>query len=299
MIGPTDADSMDQSSDTTNQRSKIPIGVPSFDNRLRGGIRPGTSILAIGPTGTGYHEFLRSAAIIHGNWQAESGLFELTYDDMAEAVQQPSQVRYITINDSEKTFRRHIHDLAADEFAYPALEEINCLSIAEKMANLGPIKPEASGGFKYKSKSDQSTDYYEEVFRRFDDLIEAKPGEIVFIDSLTDFVPLMWKFFEPGDLYFIAQTLCYLVARSNSILIAAGDANLISQQRQGLLERPFEAVLDFGWSGEGLQQRRTLTVSKFPEFWRETDSEGRVNFDLEFNRDRFGISEIEKIPPGR
>ncbi|MFW5900191.1 MAG: RAD55 family ATPase [Halodesulfurarchaeum sp.] len=290
---------MDQPSDANNNRPKIPIGVPSFDKRLRGGIRPGTSILTIGPTGAGYHEFLRSAAIMHGNWQADSGLFELTYDDVPEAVRQPSEVRYITINDSVNTFRRHIHDLAADEFAYPALEHINVLSLAEEMADLGPIKPGVDSGFEYKSKTDQSTEHYERIFRRFDDLIEAKPGELVFIDSLTDFVPVIWKFFKPGDLYFIAQTLCYLVAKSRGILIAAGDANLITKQRQGLLERSFEAVLDFGWFGEGLQQRRTLTVSKFPEFWRETDTKGRVNFDLEIDRDRFGIFEIEKIPPKR
>jgi hypothetical protein len=290
---------MDQPSDTNNQRPKIPIGIPSFDNRLRGGIRPGTSILAIGPTGAGQHEFLRSAAIMHGNWQAESGLFDLTYDEVPEAVRQPSEVRYITVNDSKSAFRRNMHDLADDEFVYPALEHINVLSLAEEMANLGPIKPGAGGGFEYRPRSDQSTEGYEQVFRRFDDLIEAEPGEMVFIDSLTDFVPLIWKFFDPGDLYFIAQTLCYVVSKSDSVLIAAGDANLVGQQRQGLLERSFEAVLDFGWFGEGLRQRRTLTVSKFPEFWRETDTNGRINFDLEFNRNKFGISEIEKIPPRR
>jgi hypothetical protein len=290
---------MDQPSDTNNQRPKIPIGIPSFDNRLRGGIRPGTSILAIGPTGAGQHEFLRSAAIMHGNWQAESGLFDLTYDEVPEAVRQPSEVRYITVNDSKSAFRRNMHDLADDEFVYPALEHINVLSLAEEMANLGPIKPGTGGGFEYRPRSDQSTEGYEQVFRRFDDLIEAEPGEMVFIDSLTDFVPLIWKFFDPGDLYFIAQTLCYVVSKSDSVLIAAGDANLVGQQRQGLLERSFEAVLDFGWFGEGLRQRRTLTVSKFPEFWRETDTNGRINFDLEFNRNKFGISEIEKIPPRR
>ncbi|WP_121577867.1 hypothetical protein [Haloarcula sp. Atlit-47R] len=145
------------------------------------------------------------------------------------------------------------------------------------------MKPGAGGGFEYKSKTDQSTEQYQHVFRRFDDLIETKPGEVVFVDSLTDFVPVIWKFFEPGDLYFSAQTICYIVAESNSILIAAGDADFISAQRQGLLERSFEAVLDFGWFGEGLRQRRTLTVS---------------NFDLVIDRDRFVISEIETIPPG-
>lgn len=290
---------MDNSSNTTNQRPKIPTGIPSFDSRLKGGIRPGTSMLTIGSTGAGQHEFLRFAAIMHGNWQAESGLFDLTYDEVPEAVRQPSKVRYITINDSENAFRRNIHDLADDEFAYPALEQVNVLSLAEEIANLGPIKPGADGGFEYRSKSDQSTGYYEQVFRRFDDLIQAEPGEMVLIDSITDFIPLIWKFFDLGDFHFIVQTLCHIVAKSDGILIAAGDANIISQQRQGLLERSFEAVLNFGWFGEGLQQRRTLTVSKFPEFWRETDTKGRVNFDLEFNRNKFGISKIEKIPPRR
>jgi archaellum biogenesis ATPase FlaH len=299
MNDPLNKEDMDGQSCAGNHRPKIPIGVPSFDTRLRGGIRPGTSILAIGPTGAGYHEFLRTAAIMHGNWQAESGLFELEYAEVPEAVRKPSQVRYITINDSQKTFRRHIHDLADDDIAYPALEHIEVSSLAEEMANLGPIKPAGEGGFEYTRKTELSNEYYEQVFRRLDDLIEAKPGEVVFVDSLSDFVPIITKFFEPGDLYFISQTLCYLAARSNSILIAAADANLIRPTRQGLLERSFEAVLDFGWFGDGLQQRRTLTISKFPEFWRETDTEGRVNFDLEIDRDRFGISQVEKIGPMR
>lgn len=290
---------MDRPPDADDDRRKIPIGIPSFDNRLEGGIHPGTSMLAIGPTGSGYNEFLRSAAIMHGNWQAESGLFEQTYDDVPEAVQKPSEVRYITVSNSENTFRRRVHDLADDEFAYPALEHINVLSLAEEMATLGPIEPGVDRGIEYNSKADQSAGDYERLLRRFDDLVEAEPGEIVFIDSLTDFVPLVWKFFSPGDLYFVAQTLCYVAAKSDSILIAAGDTGVVTDQRQGLFERSFEAVLNFGWFGEGLRQRRTLTVSKFPEFWRETDTKGRVNFDLEMDRGRFGISEVNKIPPSR
>jgi hypothetical protein len=140
----------------TGVLQKIPTGVPSIDNRLRGGVRPGTTILAIGPFGTGYHEFLRTAAIMHGNWQAESGLFDLEYGSVGESVLRPSQVRYISVNDSEKKFRRYVHDLADENVAYPALEQIDVRSLSAEIAELGPIKPSAEGGFEYKSAKNTS-----------------------------------------------------------------------------------------------------------------------------------------------
>jgi archaellum biogenesis ATPase FlaH len=270
-----------------------------MDKRLRGGVRPGTTLLAIGPFGTGYREFLRTAAIMHGNWQAGTDLFDLEYGTVPEAVRQPSQVRYISVNDSEKTFRRHVHDLAADDLAYPALEEIKISSLAADMAELGPIKPSADRGFEYRSDHEQGGDDYERVFRRFDDLIAGTPGEVVFVDSISDFFPVTAKFLDPVDIYFISQTLCHVAAESNSVLIAGADAEVLGQKEAGLLRRAFEAVLDFGWFGQGSLQRRVMTVTKFPEFWRESDADDQVTFDLEIDREHFGISKIKKIPAGR
>lgn len=278
---------------------KIPVGVPSLDKRLRGGVRPGTTLLATGPFGTGYHEFLRTAAIMHGNWQAGTDLFDLEYGSVPEAVRRPSQVRYVLVNDSETAFRRHVHDLAADDVAYPALEEIEITSLAADVAELGPIKPSAGRGFEYSSDNEQDGDVYERVFRRFDDLITGTPGEVVFVDSISDFFPITAKFLDPVDIYFISQTLCHVVAESNSVLVAGADAEVLGQNEVALLKRAFEAVLDFGWFGQGSLQRRVMTVTKFPEFWRENETDDQVTFDIEIDRERFGISQIKKIPAGR
>jgi archaellum biogenesis ATPase FlaH len=283
----------------TGVLQKIPIGVPSIDNRLRGGVRPGTTILAIGPFGTGYHEFLRTAAIMHGNWQAESGLFDLEYGTVGESVLRPSQVRYITVNDAAKTFRRHIHDLADEDVAYPALDQIDVRSLSAEIADLGPMQPSAEGGFEYRSAEERPSDEYEQIFQRFDDLVDGVPGEVVFVDAISDFLPITAKFLDPIDLYFISQTLCHVAAESNSILIAAADRDLLSQKEAALLRRTFEAVLDFDWFGRGSQQRRMMTVTKFPEFWRETEADEHVTFNLEIDREHFGISKVKKIPLGR
>lgn len=282
--------------DEGDPRPKIPLGVPSIDNRLHGGVRPGTSILAMGPYGTGYHEFLRTAAVMHGNWQAESGLFELEYGSVPETVRQPSQVRYILINDTETAFRRHIHDIADDDVAYPALENITVTSIASEVAEVGAITPSEEGGFRYKSEAERTSSEYEEVFERFDDLIEGEPDEFVIVDSITDFGPLTEKFLDPVDIYFLAQTLCHVVSESGSVLLAGGDGEVLGQKRRALLKRSFESVLSFDWFGEGMRKRRTMSVSKFPEFWREVGADERVTFDLDIDREHFGISKISKIP---
>jgi archaellum biogenesis ATPase FlaH len=286
-------------SQTEESRSKIPLGIPSIDSRLNGGVRPGTTILASGPFGTGYQEFLRTAMMMHGNWQAETDLFELSYSTVPDSVRRPSQIRYISVNDSERRFRRNIHDLADDEIAYPALEHVTFHTLASEVANLGPIKPSEEGGFEYTSEANPSSEEYERVFRRFDDIIEAAPGEVVFVDSISDFLPIADKFLDETDLYFIAQTLCHVVAESNSVLIAGANTEHLTQNQRGLLKRTFEAVLDFGWSGQGGQKRRTMTITKFPEFRRESGTEQRAVFDLRIDRENFGISDVQKIPPSR
>ncbi|WP_147441169.1 hypothetical protein [Halorubrum sp. Atlit-26R] len=291
---------MDPNATGDTSTSKIPIGVPSIDSRLRGGIRPGTTLLAMGPFGTGHHEFLRTIAILHGNWQAESDLFELAYGEVSNNVRQPSQVRYLSINDSETRFQRNLHDTGSSEWVDTALEHISFHSLANDVADLGPVKPAEKGtGFTYESKEERPSDKYQQVFRRFDDLIEEVPGEIAIVDSISDFLPITSKFLDPMDLYFISQTLCHVAAESNSILIAGADSELLTERERALLKRTFEGVLNFGWFGQGSQQRRTMTVTKFPEFWREADPNGRVTFDLDIDRDRFGISSTEKIPPSK
>lgn len=274
---------------------KIPIGIPSIDSRLHGGVRPGTTILAMGECGTGYHEFLRTATIMHGNWQAGTELFDLEYGEVDDRVVKPSQVRYVAVTDSEKTFRRNVLDLADRRWAEAALEHVTLSSLAEEVAGLGPLVPSADGNHLEYSREGSTVEAYEAVFERFDDLIEAEPGEVVIVDALSDFLPITAKILDTVDLYFIAQTLCYLTAELDSVLIVAADAGTLSPEQRALLRRTFEAVLDFDWFGSGTQQRRTLTVTEFPEFWREYDAEGRVTFDLNVDRDHFGISRTEKI----
>jgi archaellum biogenesis ATPase FlaH len=289
---------MDSETDTDDPRSKIPIGVPSIDSRLNGGVRPGTTILASGPFGTGYQEFLRTAMILHGNWQAGTDLFDLTYSDVPDSVRRPSTVRYIAVNDSEKLFRRNVHDLADDDVAYPALDNVTFHSLASEVADLGPIKPSEEGGFTYASDGGDP-EAYEDLFKRFDDLIEGEPGEVVFVDSISDFFPITDKFLDPSDFYFIAQTLCHAVSESDSVLIAAANTEHLKPKERALLKRTFEAALDFGWSGQGGGKRRTMTITKFPEFRRESGTEQRAVFDLRIDRENFGISQVQKIPPSR
>ena len=70
---------------------------------------------------------------------------------------------------------------------------------------------------------------------------------------------------------------------------------MLTDREVGMFRRAFEAVLDFDWFGEGTLQRRTTSVTKFPECWHESDTEGRVTFDLDIDRDHFGISRTQKI----
>ena len=278
---------------------KIPLGVPSLDSRLKGGVRPGTTILASGKPGTGYRAFLWTAAVLHGNWQAGTDLFELAYDEIPGSVRQPAQVRFISVVDSETVVKQHLRDTADDDAAAAAIGALSFRSLSEELAELGVLKPSQNGGFEYTTVADRSIEAYDRMFNRFDDLIEAVPGEVIILESLSDFLPVVEPFADTADLFFIAQTLCHVIAESDSILIAGANTEALSKTEEGHLKRPFEGVFDFDWFGEGPRRRPTMSVAKFPEFRREAGTDGRSFFDLTINRDRFGISRTEKIPPSQ
>jgi len=275
---------------------KIPVGIPDLDRDLNGGVSPGATILPIGPMGTGPTEFARSAAIMHGNWQAESELFELEYGDLDPGVTRPANVRYYSVVDSPARLRLQMEELADPEWVETALANITVHSLADAVADLGSIRVTPEGSFAYGEATDDNP--YQAFLRAFGDRLTGDlSNDLVIVDSITDFVPMMHRYLSPTDLFFTAQTLCHRIEASDSVLLSPATAEFLSGQERAFVERPFDTVLRCDWFGEGSRQRRTIELTKFPEYWIENPTAERVVFDVALDRDRFGISTVEKIPP--
>jgi archaellum biogenesis ATPase FlaH len=278
---------------------RIPLGIRDLDKDLNGGVRPGATILPIGQVGTGATEFARSCAIMHGNWQADSELFELEYGDFDEPLHRPDGVRYYTVTDSSERLRLQMEEIANVEWVETAFDNITVHSLAEDVADLGPIRVTEEGGFEY-GEPETGSDPYQEFLETLGDHLSADlSNELVIIDSITDLLPMMYRYLSPTDIYFTAQTLCHRIESSGSALIAPADVDFLNQRERAFLQRPFDTVLRFKWHGEGGYQRRTIELTKFPEFWIENPTTERIVFDVELDRNRFGISSVEKIPPSK
>lgn len=279
---------------------KIPVGIPDLDFQLRGGVPPGTVLLTIGPTGTGVEEFMYSAAVMHGNWQADSDLFELAYDRVEADLHQPNQVHYVSLGGPESQLRQSLDSMAEREWVEHAIDNIAIHDLASPLTELGPVRIRNDGELEYRETGGDVQNPYQGFLRSFGDaLVGQLTNSVVFLDQITDLLPLVYKYLDWPDLFFILQTLCYRVAKSNSILIAGANDEFLSRRERALAIRSFNSVLTFDWFGEGGEQRRTIEITKFPEYWRENPAEDRVIFDVEIDRDEFGISSVEKIPPSR
>lgn len=282
----------------TRQVSKIPLGIPDLDKDLNGGVRPGATILPIGPVGTGATEFARSCAIMHGNWQADSELFELEYNSFDQSLTRPKHVRYYSVTDETARLRLQMEALANPDVVETALEHVSVHSFADAVAELGSIRVTPQGGFEYGERKQGVENPYQEFLRIFDDHFATDlSNEVIIVDSLTDFLPMMYRYLSPTDLYFTAQTLCHRIESSDSVLIAPANSEFLIQTEQAFVERPFDTVLRCNWFGEGGQRRRTIEMSEFPEYLIENPGAERVVFDVTLDRDQFGVSSVEKIPP--
>lgn len=289
---------MENGDQNGEQGPLVPLGVPGLDRRLGGGIPQGTSLLVIGSFGSGYREFLRTAAIMHGNWQAESGLFDLEYGEQAESLHQPAEVRYFSITESETGVHRGLSNTADSEWVGPAIERITCSCFAEEFAELGPVKL-SSGVLEYKDGTGDANEF-RQFFRDFgESLLESRSDSFLILDAISDFLPVALKYLDWADLYFISQTLNQFISSSTNILIAGADVDILDRREQALLRRTFENVLDFEWFGEGDRRRRAMSVTRFPRFCRQTGIEQRTMFDVDLDRGYFGLSDMEKIPSAR
>jgi archaellum biogenesis ATPase FlaH len=280
--------------------TKIPLGIPDLDRRLRGGVSPGTSVLAIGPVGTGYNEFVDTAAVMHGNWLDDSGLFDLEYDAHLSAMHRPSAVNYLSLTQTVDRVRADIRRLVEDDWEEPAFNQIRFDSLADSVADLGPVRVDGSGSFAYGQPAGEQSEAYQAFMRQFgNDISAAIDDSVVVIDALSNVIPIIHKYLDWSDTYFVVQTLCHMVATSDSLLLASADADVCSDRERALLKELFDVVLEFGWFGDGIEQRRTLRITKFPEYQQHNPDEGRVVFDVKIDRGYFGVSSVEKIPPSR
>jgi archaellum biogenesis ATPase FlaH len=283
-----------------DQDRTVPLGVPDLDRDLAGGVKPGTTVLPIGPVGSGPAEFAWSCAIMHGNWQTDSELFELEYRNFDQPLHRPDEVHYYSVVDRTDQLRTHLESIANPKWVDVALENITIHSLADELSDLGIVRPTQEGGFEYEAYDSGNVAPYKEFLYAFaDQFSESLTNELVIVDSLSDFLPLMYRYLKPSDLFFAVQTITHEVESSDSILIAPANSGFYNRREQAFVERPFEVVLRCDWFGQGGQRRRTLELSKFPEFWVENPGIERVVYDVTLERNQFGISSIEKLPPSK
>ncbi|MFW5938669.1 MAG: RAD55 family ATPase [Halanaeroarchaeum sp.] len=291
---------MDRSSKGGESRGrKIPLGIPDLDTDLGGGVRPGTTILPIGPVGSGPSEFAHSCAIMHGNWQADSELFDLEYRNFDRPLSRPDEVHYFSVVDRTDRFRGQLEAIADPRWVDVAFENITVHSLADELADLGIVRPTPEGRFEYEAYDGNVVPYKEFLYAFGDKFSESLSDGLVIVDSLSDFLPLMYRYLEPSDIFFAVQTITHSVESSNSILIAPADSSFYNRREQAFVERPFDVVLRSDWFGEGGNRRRMLELSKFPEFWVENPGTERVVYDVSLDRNQFGISDVQKIPPSK
>lgn len=281
--------------DTGTYEARTPLGVPSLDQYLDGGVRPGTSVLAIGSFGAGYRELLQTAAIMHGNWKADTSLFHSEYGDYAETIRQPERIQYVSFNETTAQLKRTFTDIAHDEWVDEALEAISFAGFGDVISSLGSVTPTSDGTLAYQEGAGELMRDYQEFLREFGDwLFSELTRDVVIIDSFSDLIPVAYKYMDWTDLYFILQTVCSLIRDSDSILIAGADTGLLDEREQTFFKRTFGNVLEFEWIEGESQQKRGMTISNFPQLCCGAAIRNNQLFEVALDRESFGISELER-----
>lgn len=283
--------------DDATDDAQIPLGVPFLDRRLDGGVRPGTSVLSIGPFGSGYCALLQTAAIMHGHWKANTSRFHSEYGEYAETLRPPERIRYVSFNETTAQIEQKTADIVHDEWMDEALEEVSFAGFGDVMAGLGSVTPTSDGTLTYQDGAGELMRDYREFLRKFGDwLFTELTREVIIIDSLSDLIPVAYKYMDWTDLYFITQTVCNLIHDSESILIAGVDAGFLDEREETFFKRTFGNVLEFEWLETSTPKKRGMTVSNFSQLSLGAGVGINQLFGVEIDGGAIGISELDRTP---
>ncbi len=282
---------------------RVPLGVPDLDIRLGGGVLPGYSVLSMGGIGTGYREFIFTAAAVHGSHQLGSIIPDsVDVYQQSSAHRWPDDVCYLSLTQTEAQFKRELLHVIESSWAEIALDGLTFHSVVDEFLSLSTIaqltQTEPGDGPLATPVDPEISDAdYRQFLRTIGDMLLDRPEHsFIIIDGMTELLSALTKTFDWQEMFFVLAALRKTIVERNTVLLTPVERSLLTGREYSVLVNSFDGVLEFRWDRANHTRRRLMTMQKFRELLATAGEDELAQFELDLEWGGVGIKKIRKIP---
>ncbi|MEF8756830.1 MAG: HTR-like protein [Halobacteriales archaeon] len=279
--------------------ARIPFGVSRLDQLISGGAPAGSVVLLAGDAGAGAREFLYTTGIMNGLADADADLFSLHYGDLDDAARRPEEIHYVSVTATEPQVREEMGYVMEDQLVEAGAAPIRFTDLSTEYFRLSPVP---RGWYTEQVTDLQALGERRSVDSAFgalgDYLDDHASGNLVLIDSLTDFVSLVRdreREFGWSDLALLLQGLKKASHRWRGLVLPLVNKETLSTAELGMLMEASDGTLLFEWESGGSERARTLIVRQFRGVLSQLEADNIVRFETEIGDAGFDVSDVRKI----
>ncbi|MFB6218365.1 MAG: RAD55 family ATPase [Halobacteriaceae archaeon] len=279
-------------------RDRYPFGVPGLDNNINGGAPDGSLVLAAGEAGAGGREFLYTSALMNALADTDPDLFDLYYGELGGAATLAEEIHYVSFTEGESSIREEMLYTMDSAIVESGIDWVQFTDLSAEYFQLSPVPREWYAGERESlaEMGSSAGDRQDVIEALADHLEEYTPGNIVYVDSLTDLVGVReTDVFEWRDIIYLLQGLRRAIKSWGGVVVVYVGQEVLSDRRLGDLMAAVDGTMLFEWAAGGNERARTMVVREFRGVLSELEGEDIVRFETDINEGGFDISNIRKI----
>jgi len=276
---------------------RIPFGVSQLDQRVDGGMPPGSVVLLAGEAGAGAREFCYTSAVMNGLGIADPDTFELQYGELRGEATLPEEVHYLSFTASGEDLTEEMAFTIEEDLVAGGLEAVTFKDLSPEYFQMSPVPQEwYSGTHATLTELGKNTEREGAVAALATYIEEYAADNLLIVDSLTDLVGLRdddgvnWD-----DVVYLLKGLRKAARdwRGAILLLVSSDA--LSDERMGNLMSSVDGTMSFEWASGGNELSRTLIVREFRGVLSQLEEEEIVRFETEIHEAGYDITNVRKI----
>lgn len=274
---------------------KIPLGLPTLDSVLKGGIPSGSSVLLSGEVGAGAREFAYTSAAMVSMAKTDPEMFRVYTDADTEIDSVPSGVHYVSFIRGEKAVNDEMRSVLDDEM-YESLssnlvfEDFSSEYFRNTVVPRSWVDEELAD---LRSLGQTSEDSLLSSFADY--LDENASGNIVVIDSLTSLVRSSRHKLDWGEILVMLAGLQRAAKRWNGLIFAVLDKDALESRKHQEIASIFDGIFHFDWVEGDTERQRMMYIGALRGAMGGMTGHEDDKYETEVTEEGFEISNIRKI----
>jgi len=278
--------------------TRIPTGIPTLDNIIKGGFPSGSLVLLTGDAGAGNTEFAYTCAVMHSMMKKNPESLKIVINQLNmllhkdESLKFPEKISYISFTHTKEDIMAELGHTFPPEFA-------STLSGNMIFSDLSPNSLFPSGNKEdwISLKALRSVDEERQIINELVSTLDANaPNNLVIIDSLTSLFHACNRSMSWNDSISFLEELQRKSKKWDGLVYLLLGRGIFESMKEEEMMDIVDGALVFEWFEEGFSRQQAMYMKKFRGVMPHIARDFIVRFDTMItNTEGFVVTNVKRI----